>query len=79
MKFTSKTGRPRMKVAVLKPDLVPNLVDVVIGGYVYELQFCVENFPPNTEPTVIDMDPPIEDDDSQQDDLMEEDAWRQGL
>ena len=54
-------------------------LDVVIGGYVYELQFCVENFPPNTEPTVIDMDPPIEDDDSQQDDIMEEDAWRQGL
>ena len=35
MKFTKKYGRARMKVAVLNPDLIPNLVDVVIGDFVY--------------------------------------------
>jgi hypothetical protein len=30
-KFTKKFGRSRMKVAVLDPNLIPDLVDVVIG------------------------------------------------
>jgi len=41
-KFTKKFGRSRMKVAMLDPSLIPNLVDVVIGDFVYELQFRVE-------------------------------------
>jgi len=45
-----------MKVAVLDPSLIPNLVDVVIGDFVYELQFRVEEGMPNGEPEVIDMD-----------------------
>ncbi|KAJ1273979.1 hypothetical protein BS78_05G028000 [Paspalum vaginatum] len=39
MGFTKKCGRPRMKVAVLDPKLIPEYVNVVIGDYVYELQF----------------------------------------
>jgi hypothetical protein len=40
--FTKSTGRARLKVAVLDPILIPDFVDVVIGNYVYELQFGVE-------------------------------------
>jgi hypothetical protein len=55
-KFTKKFGRSRLKVAVLDPNLIPDLVDVVIGDFVYELQFRVEQNMPNGEPQVIDMD-----------------------
>jgi hypothetical protein len=34
MKFTKKFGQPRPKVAVLNPELIPDLVDVVIGDSV---------------------------------------------
>ena len=37
MKFTDKFGRARLKVAVLDPSLIPNLVDVGIGEFIYEL------------------------------------------
>jgi hypothetical protein len=37
--FTKKTSRARLKVAVLDPKLILDFVDVVIGDYVYELQF----------------------------------------
>ena len=46
MKFTKKFGQPRMKVAVLNPELIPDLVDVVNGE----------------EPQPIDMDAPFDDD-----------------
>jgi len=49
-KFTKKYGRARMKVVVLNPDLIPDLVDVVIGDYVYELQFRMEEDMPDGEP-----------------------------
>jgi len=49
-----------MKVAVLDPQLIPNLVDVVIGEYVYELQFHVEEELISSEPEVIDMDAPMD-------------------
>jgi len=49
-KFKKKFGRSRMKVAVLDPDLIPDLVDVVIGDFVYELQFRVEKDTRNTWP-----------------------------
>jgi hypothetical protein len=52
-----------MKVAVLNPDLIPDFVDVVIGDYVYELQFRVENMP-DGEPQVIDMDSIIDGDEA---------------
>lgn len=39
MKFTQKHGVARLRVALLDPDLVSDLVEVVIGEYVYELQF----------------------------------------
>ena len=55
-KFTKKNGRARLKVAVLNPDLIPNLVDVVIGDFVYELQFRVEKDMPDGESQVMDMD-----------------------
>lgn len=54
--FTKKFGRPRMRVAVLNPDIIPPFVDVVIGDFVYELQFKVEKDLNNGEPYVIDMD-----------------------
>uniref|UniRef100_C6JRS1 DUF4283 domain-containing protein n=1 Tax=Sorghum bicolor TaxID=4558 RepID=C6JRS1_SORBI len=60
-KFTKKFGRARMKVAVLDPSLILNLVDVVIGDFVYELQFRVDQDVPNGEPEVIDMDSTMED------------------
>jgi len=34
-KFTKKFGRARMKVAVLDPQLIPNLVDVVSLGILF--------------------------------------------
>jgi hypothetical protein len=61
-KFIEKHGRARLKVAVLNPDLIPNLVDVVIGDFVYELQFCVEKDVYNGEPQVIDMDSTMNED-----------------
>jgi len=51
-----------MKVAVLNPDLIPNLVDVVIGDFVYELQFRVEKDMSDGEPQVIDMDSTMDED-----------------
>jgi hypothetical protein len=33
-KFTKKFGKARMKVAVLDPNLIPDLVDVVIGDFI---------------------------------------------
>jgi hypothetical protein len=60
-KFTKKFGRSRMKVAMLDPNLIPDLVDVVIGDFVYELQFRVEENMPNGEPQVIDMDSTMDD------------------
>ena len=62
MKFTKKFGRARMKVAVLDPNLIPNLVDIVIGDFVYELQFRVEQDMSDGEPQVIDMDSTTDED-----------------
>ena len=61
-KFTKKNGRARLKVAVLNPDLIPDLVDVVIGDFVYELQFRVEKDMPDGESQVIDMDSTMDED-----------------
>jgi hypothetical protein len=60
-KFT-EYGRARLKVAMLNPDLIPDLVDVVIGDFVYKLQFRVEKDMPDGEPQVIDMDSTMDED-----------------
>jgi hypothetical protein len=51
-----------MKVAVLNPDLILDLVDVVIGDFVYQLQFRVEKDMLDGEPQVIDMDSTMDED-----------------
>jgi len=56
MKFTKEHNVARFKVAVLDPDLIPNLVDVLIRDYVYELQFRVEIEGEENNPMPIDMD-----------------------
>ena len=61
-KFTKKYGRARLKVVVLDPDLIPDLVDVVIGDFVYELQFRVEKILSDGEAQVVDMDATTDDD-----------------
>jgi hypothetical protein len=66
-KFTKKFGRSRLKVAVLDPNLIPDLVNVVIGDYVYKLQFKVEQDMPSGEPEVIDMDTKEEKDPKEKD------------
>jgi hypothetical protein len=45
-----------LKVAVLDPKLILDFVDVVIGDYVYELQFGVEEETLTGESKLIDMD-----------------------
>lgn len=64
MKFTKKFGQARLRVAVLNPKLVPDLVDVVIGKFIYELQFRVEKEGTGEEPLPIDTDAPFDEDDS---------------
>jgi hypothetical protein len=61
MKFTKHFGRPRVKVAVLNPELIPEFVDIVIGDYVYELQVRVESETEEFNPLPIDMDTQAED------------------
>jgi len=56
MKFVKAHEMGRIQVAVLDPSLVPDLVDIVIGDFVYELQFRVENSDSESSPSPIDMD-----------------------
>ncbi|CAD6219292.1 unnamed protein product [Miscanthus lutarioriparius] len=56
MKFTKRFGRPRLRVVVLSPKLIPDLVDVVIGDFVYELQFRLEIEEEENDLRLIDMD-----------------------
>ena len=56
MKFVKAHEMGRIQVAVLDPGLVPDLVDIVIGDFVYELQFRVENSDSESSPRPIDMD-----------------------
>lgn len=63
MKFTNEHRMARMKVAVLAPELIPDLVDVVIGDYVYELQFRIEkDNGDNPAPIYMDIDPKNDED-----------------
>jgi len=56
MKFTKTFGRTRLKVAALAPENIPELVDVVIGDYVFELQFLVETEEESKNPSPIYVD-----------------------
>jgi hypothetical protein len=77
-KFTKKFGQARLKVAVLNPDLIPDLVDVVIGEYIYELQFRVEEGA-GDDPQPIDMDAPfVEDNNEDMDKVNEEPMGEDG-
>uniref|UniRef100_K3YLG3 DUF4283 domain-containing protein n=1 Tax=Setaria italica TaxID=4555 RepID=K3YLG3_SETIT len=64
MRFTKKYGNARVRVAVQNPGLIPELVDIVIGEYVYKLRFRVEREDNTDNPTPLDMDiDPDRDDD----------------
>jgi len=65
--FTKNTGRARLKVEVLDPKLIPDFVDVVIGDYVYELQFGVEEETLASEPQLIDLDSTKEEEPKEED------------
>uniref|UniRef100_K3Z0T3 CCHC-type domain-containing protein n=1 Tax=Setaria italica TaxID=4555 RepID=K3Z0T3_SETIT len=56
MRFTKQYDVARLRVAVLKPDLIPDFVEVVIGEYVYELQFRVEKDCTANNPVPINME-----------------------
>ncbi|CAN6333664.1 unnamed protein product [Urochloa humidicola] len=56
MVFTRRHDISRIKVMVLDPNLIPHSVDVVIGDFLYELQFRVENEGDNLNPEPMDMD-----------------------
>ena len=56
MKFTKRFGRPRLRVVVLSPELIPDLVDIVIGEFMYEFQFRLETEEEENDPRLIDLD-----------------------
>jgi hypothetical protein len=56
MVFSRKYEIGQMQVLVLDPNLIPQFVDVVIGDYLYSLQFKVEDSGEDGEPQPMDMD-----------------------
>lgn len=56
MNFTNKYEICRLQCRVLDPCLIPFFVDVVIGDYLYELQFQVEQNTNAENPKPMDMD-----------------------
>jgi hypothetical protein len=72
MVFKRKHEICRMQVLVLDHNLIPQFVDMVIGVYLYSLQFKVQDSGEDDEPQPIDMDNFQEDEDEQQDKNMEE-------
>jgi hypothetical protein len=56
MKFTNKFEVGRLQVSVLDPNLIPQFMDVVIGRFIYELQFWVEENIDEINPEPMDMD-----------------------
>lgn len=56
MVFTRRYDIARLQVLVLDPSLIPEVVDVVIGDYLYELAFRVEPENGPEEPIPMDMD-----------------------
>jgi len=56
MRFTRQHAVCRLQVLVLDPNLIPQFVDIVIGDYLYELQFMVEINGDANNPEPMDMD-----------------------
>lgn len=56
MKFTKERDTARMKVMVLDPELIPESVDVVIGQYIYELHFQVEQIGGQDDPMPMELE-----------------------
>ncbi|WVZ93110.1 hypothetical protein U9M48_039117 [Paspalum notatum var. saurae] len=73
MKFTKLSGRARLQVAMLNPEYIPEFIDIVIGDYVYELQFRVEKEGEGAMPTLIDMDTQPEEDGNKEYERQDED------
>jgi hypothetical protein len=70
MVFTRKHEICWMHVLVLDTNLIPQFVDVVIGDYLYTLQFKVEENGEEEKPQPIDMDC-FQEDDKQFEDMQE--------
>jgi hypothetical protein len=68
MVFTRKHDICHLQALVLDPNLIPQFVDVVIGGCLYTLQFCVEERVDDNEPEPMDMNNDFQDDEEQQED-----------
>jgi hypothetical protein len=66
MKFTKTFGRARLKVAALAPERIPELVNVVIGDYVFGLQFLVETEEESKNPSPIYLDEHPKDEDNKE-------------
>ena len=79
MKFTKRYGRPRMKVAVINPDLIPEFVDIVIGDFVYELQLRVEKEGDENNPLPINMDEQPKEDGDKDKETNPEEADKESL
>jgi hypothetical protein len=56
MSFTNKYNVGRLQVCMLDPSIIPQFVDVVIGDFLYELQFRVEEKTLEDNPVPMDMD-----------------------
>ena len=56
MRFTRQHAVCRLQILVLDPNLIPQFVDIVIGDYLYELQFMVEINGDANNPEPMDMD-----------------------
>lgn len=56
MSFTNKYNVGCLQVCVLDPSIIPQFVDVVIGDFLYELQFRVEEKTLEDNPVPMDMD-----------------------
>jgi hypothetical protein len=56
MVFTRRFNICRLQVLVMHPNLIPLVVNVVIGDNLYELKFCVEVNPNGDSPQLMEMD-----------------------
>jgi hypothetical protein len=56
IKFTNKFDVCQLEVSVLDPNLIPQYVDVIIGDFVYELQFKADENINEENPEPMDMD-----------------------
>jgi hypothetical protein len=56
MVFTRRFEVNRLQVMVVNPNLIPEVVNVVIGDNLYELKFCVEHQMDSSNPQPMEMD-----------------------